>query len=58
MTKGFENTCKKLGFAHGAAAKPVATPMDVISRLAKASAKKAGQAQDDHEDIAKRSRVS
>ena len=42
VTKGFENTCKKLGFAHGAAAKLVATPMDAISRLAKASAKKAG----------------
>jgi hypothetical protein len=53
VTKGFENTFKKLGFAHGAAAKLVVTPMDVISRLAKASVKRDGQAQDDHEEIAK-----
>jgi hypothetical protein len=46
-----ENTFKESRFAQGVAAKLVATPMDVISRLAKASAKKAGQAQYDHEDI-------
>ena len=49
---------QRVGVCPGVAAKLVATPMDVISRLAKASAKKAGQAQYDHEDIAKRSRIS
>jgi ubiquitin len=53
-----ENTFKGSGFAQGADAKLVATPMDVISRLAKASAKKARQAQYDHEDIAKHSHIS